>query len=149
MKFAGPIPEFLPPLVARYGLAESVELLGKCPREESLHLQTTADVLLFLEKQHEETRDGVLTGKLFEYLVTGRPIWAIGIDNTTTVGRLIEGGSAGVALGCDVDAIVKQLRLQLSVGRSPSRDTQDSNDVSRRYNRESLAIELMEWISAL
>lgn len=148
VKFAGPIPEFLPPLVAKHGLDEVVEVLGKRPREESLRLQAEADVLLFLEKQHDESRDGVLTGKLFEYLVTGRPIWAVGVGKNSTVGILLRESQAGVAFGTDVEAICRHIIATDFHQRLPTRSVEVPSDISHRFDRVMLARELLEAISS-
>lgn len=147
--FAGPIPEFLPALVARHGLGDIVQLLGKRSREESLRLQAEADELLFLEKQHDEARDGVLTGKLFEYLVTGRPIWAIGVGPQSTVGKLLSDSSAGEAFGEDVSRLADSLAEVAEHGRRPSRDTEQAADIAHRFNRVTLAQALIASIEKL
>lgn len=149
VKFAGPIPTFLPPLVAKHGLGPIVQLLGKRSREESLRLQAEADVLLFLEKQHDEARDGVLTGKLFEYLVTGRPIWAIGVGPQSTVGKLLSGAKAGEAFGEDSLRVLQLLNDMNINSRLPGRDVDDPGDISRKFDRVALASELFKEISSI
>ncbi len=149
VKFAGPIPEFLPSLVARCDVADSVQLLGKRSREESLRLQAEADVLLFLEKQHDETRDGVLTGKLFEYLVTGRPVYGVGIGPRSTVGKLLAEARAGEVFGRDSSRLAESLMKAVENGRQPSRKTEWPEDVAHRYNRVTLAQTLLREIEKL
>lgn len=149
VKFAGPIPDFLPPLVTKHGLDEVVRLLGKRPREESLRLQAEADVLLFLEKQHDESRDGVLTGKLFEYLVTGRPIWAVGVGPRSTVGKLLSEAQASKAFGSEISHLTADLARAMREGRQPSRNTEQLEDVVHRYNRVTLANTLISEIEKL
>jgi glycosyltransferase involved in cell wall biosynthesis len=149
VKFAGPIPAFIPPLVAKHGLHEVVRLLGKRPREESLRLQAEADVLLFLEQQHDESRDGVLTGKLFEYLVTGRPIWAVGVGPNSTVGKLLTEGHAGLALGTNTGLVSLALTEALDNGRLAARQVGSIGDLSSRFNRTEIANDLLEAIESL
>ena len=55
----------------------SVEFKGYLPHTESVALLQGADALLLLIPELPNNR-GILTGKLFEYLGSGRPIWGFG-----------------------------------------------------------------------
>lgn len=55
----------------------SVEFKGYLPHAESVALLQGADALLLLIPELANNR-GILTGKLFEYLGSGRPIWGFG-----------------------------------------------------------------------
>ena len=55
----------------------SVEFKGYLPHVESVALLQGADALLLLIPELPNNR-GILTGKLFEYLGSGRPIWGFG-----------------------------------------------------------------------
>ena len=77
LRFYGPIEQWLPGLIAGYGLQGAVELHGVVRRNESLHREMESQVLLLLGwSDLKET--GQHTGKLFEYLGAGRPIWRWG-----------------------------------------------------------------------
>lgn len=64
-------------LVRANGVDDMVAVLGSVPHAESLARQTAADVLLLL-MYNAPGEEGVLTGKLFEYMGAGRPILAVG-----------------------------------------------------------------------
>lgn len=55
----------------------NVEFKGYLPHTESVALLQGADALLLLIPELPNNR-GILTGKLFEYLGSGRPIWGFG-----------------------------------------------------------------------
>jgi hypothetical protein len=64
--------------LARFtGLRASVEIGGELSYRESLLAQRRATVLILLEWPDPQA-SGVLTGKIFEYLSSGRPIIATG-----------------------------------------------------------------------
>ncbi len=71
-----------------------INIKGFVSREESLKIQKNSDLLLLLE-WNDPSAKGVLTGKLFEYLVSGRPILAIGISNENAAGEVIEKTKTG------------------------------------------------------
>ena len=61
---------------------------GFVSRQDSLTAQSRSSLLLLLESS-EPAAKGVLTGKLFEYLVSGIPILAVGIDSENAAGALL------------------------------------------------------------
>jgi glycosyltransferase involved in cell wall biosynthesis len=103
--FVGPNSDIIAPDSSRLGLGDVVTTLGSVARTRALQMQRDADVLLFLEFQHDQSRDGVLTGKLFEYLASGRPVWAVGVGSESAVGRLVCEMQWGQVFGNDVEAI--------------------------------------------
>lgn len=62
------------------GLLPYVKLLGYISHDEAVALQRSAQVLLLLEIDAEETK-GIIPGKLFEYMAAERPILAVGPDD--------------------------------------------------------------------
>jgi glycosyltransferase involved in cell wall biosynthesis len=77
VRFYGQPESWLPPLVERYGLKESVEIGGVISRGEALKRQAESQLLLLLGwSDPKET--GQHTGKLFEYFGSARPILAVG-----------------------------------------------------------------------
>lgn len=78
----------------RFGI---INLNGFVSRDEALKAQKESDVLLFLE-WNDPSAIGVLTGKLFEYLVSGVPILGVGVDTNNVAGNLIETTKTGKAV---------------------------------------------------
>lgn len=71
--YAGGEGETFTRYAASCGLEGCVELHGSVSREESLRLQGEADLLL-MASWNLRSQTGILTGKLFEYLMINRPI---------------------------------------------------------------------------
>ncbi|PLC52990.1 hypothetical protein CR155_14360 [Pollutimonas nitritireducens] len=71
-----------------------IKIKGFVSRQVSLEAQGRSDLLLLLESGEPLAR-GMLTGKVFEYLVSGIPILAVGIDNTHAAGELLENTGTG------------------------------------------------------
>ncbi len=127
-------------LVDRHGVSKWVKNLGSLPRETALRMQRDAHVLLFLDWDSEQT-DGILTGKLFEYLASGTPIWSIGTYRVTTAGALIAEARAGRSLGRDVGAIKSALIQLLKTGiKEPALG---DRSVTNRFERKALAERLL------
>ena len=70
-------------LVEKYGISSIFEYKGFLSHEDSLKLQREADILLLLAYTGKDQIIGssIITGKLFEYLASGRPILVIGPEH--------------------------------------------------------------------
>lgn len=91
-------------LLAEAGLGEVVRHLGYLPRPQALALQRRAHALLLL------TSDASCeaTGKLYEYMASGRPIVALAAGNEAA--RIVRETGTGVAVAPrDVDGITAAL----------------------------------------
>ena len=77
-----------------YNRYNIINIKGFVSRKESIRIQKDSDLLLFLE-WNDPSAKGVLTGKLFEYLVSGTPILAVGVSNKNAAGALIEKTNTG------------------------------------------------------
>jgi glycosyltransferase involved in cell wall biosynthesis len=76
-------------LAAQYGVEKYVVYLGAVSREAAIAVQRKADILLLMESDRTEAR-GVLTGKVFEYLATDKPILLIGPGPDSELYQLLE-----------------------------------------------------------
>jgi len=86
--FYGDNDNWLSELVHSYSLQNCTYLHGQVSYTESLLAQRNAQVLLLLT-WNDPKQEGVITGKLFEYLASGRPILAIGHYLDTEVKGLL------------------------------------------------------------
>lgn len=133
-------------LACRYGVPEYYEFLGFLPRHDALRLQRDADVLLFLEFQAPGS-DGILTGKLFEYLFAGKFILGIGVTKKTSAGELISNSGHGICLGRDVSAIKSVLIDWLSSGVPKVSDR--SSEAIGNFSRKTQALKMLDYITSL
>ena len=100
-------------LVREAGLEGIVRHVGMLGRFESVALQRRATALVLLTSRNV----GEATGKLFEYLASGRPLIALAEGNEAA--RIVRETGAGVAVAPDdVDAIASAVR-QAARGELP------------------------------
>jgi len=138
--FAGARVEELDKLAQQYNLEQYIHCVGFVPRENALKMQRDADVLLFLESDFSQI-DGILTGKLFEYMFSKTHIWTIG--KKWQPSRMIEEFKLGKALGNDVQLIKKELINLLQGNIPPKNDISNIREL-QKYTREYQANELLK-----
>lgn len=61
----------------KYGLHNLCVYKGKLTRKEAITLQYNSDILLMASYDYKRNNGGIITGKLLEYMASGRPIIAI------------------------------------------------------------------------
>jgi len=139
--FFGSESEWLSGLIREQGVQRWVRHGGMVSRDEALRIQKQADLLLFLEWDNGSV-DGILTGKLFEYLAMRKPILGVGVSSRTTPGALMEETGVGLAVGNDREKI-RRVLLNLLDGGIPF-PVNPKDDVIRRYTRRRQAERLLE-----
>ena len=80
-------------IIEAYGLSQFVNLVGYVSHEEAIQYQKQSQVLLLIEIDSEDTKC-IIPGKLFEYMVSNRPILALGPDDSD-VAQIIKTTNTG------------------------------------------------------
>ena len=123
-----------------------VKTLGVVPHQEALEYQKSADCLLLLQTADNYGKGSeILTGKVFEYIASRKPILAITIPGD--LAEMIESNNFGaVADPSDQDgittAIVACFRFSRDVGWKERRQSEDLE----RYTREFKARQTAEFL---
>jgi glycosyltransferase involved in cell wall biosynthesis len=126
-------------MIAHYKLEKLAEVNDPVPYEESLRMQSEADILLLLLWTDPAER-GVYTGKLFEYIGARRPILAIGTAGNVAADMILNKG-VGVVMN-DPSEIARQLRKWLQqkqqLGSIPRLDEEVGSGMSREEQVKKL-----------
>ncbi|SFU39807.1 hypothetical protein SAMN05216480_102245 [Pustulibacterium marinum] len=105
---AGKVSEEILETITAYGLKDAVRLPGYISHGEALQLQRESMVNLLIEIDSKETQ-GIIPGKLFEYMAAARPILAVGPAQWDAA-SIVETTQTGHSfLYTDMVAIKKQL----------------------------------------
>jgi len=130
-------------LVKKYNVSNWVKHEGFKPREYSLRIQRDAHALIFLEFESKNV-DGILTGKLFEYLYSSTKILGIGVTDNSAPGKIIKESGCGVNFGKDVEKIKNYLIELLKTGKKDT--VNPNNEILEKFSRKNLAEKLMDII---
>ena len=121
------------------GLTENTELVPYIPHDEVLKAQRSSQVLLLLINNTPNAK-GILTGKLFEYLASGRPILCIGPEDGDAA-RVIKETQAGQTIDFkDKEQMKEALRSLFQKYREDGLPYNTSKEVEK-YSRKDLAAE--------
>lgn len=113
----------------KHGIGDRLDWRHHVPRQESLRLQRDASALVLLDWRHR--RHGVLTGKLFEYLVSPAPIWVIGGEPGSEAGDLVTRTGRGVHLLKEENVRLALRRLIQGDQPSPRSDQEQIRQLGR------------------
>ncbi|WP_324718906.1 glycosyltransferase [Salinimicrobium sp. HB62] len=77
LKLIGAVGEPVLESIQKWDLKEFLQIKNYVSHSEALQLQRSSQLLLLIEIDSEETK-GIIPGKLFEYMVSERPVLAVG-----------------------------------------------------------------------
>jgi hypothetical protein len=109
INFIGDISEEVKIEIESNNLTENSSFLGYVSHQKAIAYQKRSQVLLLLIPNVEDNK-GILTGKVFEYLIAKRPILAIGPEEGDLATILAE-TNAGVVINFDAE---EKLKLQIN-----------------------------------
>lgn len=133
----GPDEPWVRDRIAAAGLQGIVVMHGEVEYAESIAAQRGAHALLFVDWM-DRRAEGVLTGKLFEYLAAGRPILSVGNRRDTEAAATIASCGAG-RLAVDASSIRSAL-ADIASGRF---DAAANSAAVARYSRAEQARALL------
>jgi hypothetical protein len=137
--FYGDENESIAPLAESCGIRQWVEIGGILRRSEILSLERAVDILLECHWQ-DSSGDGVIPGKLFEYIGARRPILSLG-SPTAEAAVIVRENGLGVASN-DPEEIRKMLvdclRTKQQTGRLPDLADAADSRFERRHQFQAI-----------
>ena len=116
-----------------------IEFSKRVPWQEALKQQEQADLLLIIQGTHRFA----IPAKLYEYLPTGKPIFAVVAPGALS--EMLAELGAGVSAGRDdADAMAEAIGSAL---RLPVRTLEQQEKILRRFNYRCLAQTFAGWIA--
>lgn len=108
---AGEISQEVITSIEENNLLKYTKLLGYISHKNAIELQQTSQILLLLEINHPKTQ-GIIPGKLFEYMVSNRPILAMGY-HTWDAAEIIKKTNTGYVVNSEDYSEIKSLLLNI------------------------------------
>lgn len=144
LNFVGSVSKDVLRSLEKHKLSQYVNLIGYVPHAEAVKHHRKSQVLLLIEIDSEETKC-IIPGKLFEYMVSNRPILAIGPEGSDVHDILRTTNTGNYFLYSDHDAIKEAILVMFQAFRSSELK---SNGIGlQQYSRKSLTKKLAELIN--
>ena len=144
IKLIGAVSQEVLETIAQFGLNPYLNNLGYVSHSEAIAHQRKSQVLLLIEINSEDTKS-IIPGKLFEYMVSGRPIVAIG-PHDSDFAEIITNTNTGVFF--DYSEKMKLKSVLLGFYNQFLEGKLQSNGIGlQQYSRKSLTANLVELIA--
>jgi glycosyltransferase involved in cell wall biosynthesis len=143
VQFVGNYGKETPVIVDKLGLNDLVRFIGFMSHEKSLGLMVNSHVLLLIVAVGGYETSGIVTGKLFEYLFSGRPILALAPKNSI-VANIIQSANAGLVVSSDTEAIKNGILEFYKQWTERKLAATTNTAVIERYNRKVLTHKLAQ-----
>ena len=144
IKLIGAVSQEVLDSIGHFGLDSYLNNLGYVSHEEAIVHQRRSQVLLLIEIDSEETKS-IIPGKLFEYMVSNRPIIAIG-PNGSDFAEIITETNTGVFFDYSEKEKLKSVILDF-FNQFLEGKLQSHGIGLQQYSRKNLTKQLAQLIS--
>ncbi|MFC0876837.1 glycosyltransferase family 4 protein [Saccharicrinis sp. FJH2] len=132
--------------IGKYGLSKYVYFISYIPHNEVIAAEQKAAVL-YLPLNNTPNAKGILTGKFFEYLASGRPIFAIGPVDGDLAHILKETGTGSISDFEDQEGMKKDLITFYKAFKNKSLTCKSEN--IKIYERSELTKKMVELFESV
>ena len=143
IKLIGAVSQEVLDSIKEFNLNDYLNLLGYVSHHEAIAHQKKSQVLLLIEINSEDTKS-IIPGKLFEYMVSNRPIIAIG-PNGSDFANIIKETNTGVFFDYSEKAKLKSVILDF-YNQFLEGKLQSHGVGLQQYSRKSLTKQLAQLI---
>ena len=137
IKLVGQVDQSVVQSLTANGLMGNTEITPYIPHEEVQEVQQSSQVLLLLINNAPNAK-GILTGKLFEYLASGRPILCIGPEDGDAA-QILKETNAGITIGFEDKDKMKEVILDYYNKYTENGLPSNDNTEIEKYSRRALA----------
>lgn len=134
--------------VRRHGVEDWVEHVPYLPHDEAVG-RTRASHVLLLSIEPFEHQNGMITGKLYEYLAAARPVLALGPPEGDAAHLLRRTSGGQVFARDDVDSIEAALRRYYDAWAAGTPHAGAAPDTLHPYERRAQAARFADVLSAI
>lgn len=126
-----------------YSLTDQFDIVGYVPHNICIREQLGADILVLIEGTGRGS-DAFYTGKIFEYMNTGRPVLAILPQDGAAADLVRESGIGIVSHTDDVAAIKNNIKQYYDAWCGKALSFKPNRDVIERFERKALTKKLAD-----
>jgi glycosyltransferase involved in cell wall biosynthesis len=142
LKFVGTVPEPIQELFPVDEEGHHPDFIQYCEHPEAIRYMMESTMLLLIIPDHPSNKS-ILTGKIFEYLATGKPVLLLGPADGDAAQLMVKCGYQGIFDYNDVQGIRSFIR-KVAEGRQVTRSGHHLE-----YSRRALAVKLGDLLNSL
>ena len=132
--------------IEQQGLSQHVSYSPYIPHDQVSAVHRSSTLLLLLLMPDSEPRaKGLLTGKLFEYLASGRPILCIGPEDGDAA-RILKETGAGTTVSFGNKEKMKEVLGDYYANYLEDNLPDNANEAIERYSRKALSLQFAELL---
>ena len=134
-------------LIKKYELENNVEIIPYIPHDKIFAEQVSSQVLLLLINNSPSVK-GLMTGKIFEYMASGRPTFAIGpVDGD--IARVLNETNLGVIVDFEDKEGMKKVIIDMFNKYKNNQLVTNKNENIEKYSRRYLSKEYVKIIEKI
>ena len=133
--------------IKRHNIEKYVEIIPYIPHNQVIEEQKKSDVLLLFVNNTPNAK-GILTGKLFEYMASGRPILCIGPEDGDSA-RILNETQTGVTIGFDDKEKMKSVILDLYKKYQENQLVTSDIQAVEKYSRRNLTKDFVNILNEI
>lgn len=143
LNFVGSVSETVMESIKQYDLTNYINNLGYVSHKEAIVFQIKSQILLLIEINSEDTKC-IVPGKLFEYMVSNRPIISIGPKGSDVEKIIKETNTGNYFYYSDYDLLKTTI---INHYQSYKNKTLESHPIGlQKYSRKNLTKQLVELL---
>ncbi len=131
--------------IKRHNIENYVEIIPYIPHNQVIEEQQKSDVLLLFVNNTPNAK-GILTGKLFEYIASGRPILSIGPENGDSA-RILNETQSGVTVDFNDKEKMKSVIRDFVEKYSDNQLITRHNEMVEKYSRRNLTKDFVKLLN--
>jgi len=132
--------------ISKHHLSENIEIINYLPHNKVVEFQKKSQILLLVVNNVPSAK-GIITGKIFEYLMAKRPILAIAPSNGD-LAEIIQQTNSGFVVDFDKRVLLKKTILDLYSKFKSNNLAVDSKNIEQ-FHRKQLTKKVAEIINQI
>ena len=133
--------------IKRHNIENYVEIIPYIPHNQVIEEQAKSDVLLLFVNNTPNAK-GILTGKLFEYIASGRPILCIGPEDGDSA-RILSETQTGITVDFNDKEKMKSVILDYISKFQENQLITERKEAVEKYSRRNLTKEFVKILNEI
>lgn len=133
--------------IKRNDIEKYVEIIPYIPHNQVIEEQANSDVLLLFVNNTPNAK-GILTGKIFEYMASGRPILCIGPEDGDSA-RILNETQTGITVDFNDKEKMKSIILEFLAKYQENQLITKRNETVGKYSRRNLTKEFVKILNGI